>query len=214
MASNILFYDRTGSPVYTPNSGGRTAVGSGSTLAVPPIGNYCADANSFVVPDSFTLTADNSGGNAAVNFKHTSFDNVVEAILGSIGASWFTIDELPNGNGTIAQEDGTNIFADDSLRRFTGTYAVAISEMVATGTAVANITEQLMNVYKGSLTRVETSTIKLVLDETNASTTPVLRFKGLWYLTSNKAFSVSVPAGTSMKIRMTVAGFKPYTELF
>lgn len=207
--ANVLFYDRSGSPVMTP-SGRSSATGSS---AVMPVGNYCADNNSFIVPDSFTMTAVNSGL-ATDSWKHTSFDNVVEAIRGSIGNNWFSIDELPNGNGTIAQEDGTNIFADDSLRRFTGTFAVAISEIVATGTAVANITEQLINVYKGSLTRVEESTIKLVLDETNASQTPVLRFRGLWYLTSNKAFSVNVPAGTTMKLRFAVAGFKPYTEIF
>ena len=209
MASNVLFYDRSGSPVLSPAS--RSIAGNPS--AVMPIGNYCADNNSFIVPDSFTMTAVNSGL-VADSWKHSSFDNVVEAIRGSIGNNWFTIDELPNGNGTIAQEDGTNIYADDTLRRFTGTFAVAISEIVATGSAVANITEQLLNVYKGSLTRVEESTIKLVLDETNASSTPVLRFKGLWYLTSNKAFSVSVPAGTTMKLRFAVAGFKPYTEIF
>ena len=212
--NNILFYDRNGNPVYAPSAVSRTAsVGANGAIAVPPIGNYCADANSFIVPDSFSLTAVNGGG-ASVIFKHSSFDNVVEAINGSIGASWFSIDELPNGAGTIAQQDGTNIFGDDALRRFTGTYAIAISDMVATGTAVANVTELLMSVFKGSLTRVDKSTIKLTLDETNASSTPVLRFKGLWYLTSNKAFSVSVPAGTTLKLRMSVAGFKPYTELF
>lgn len=213
MNNQVLFYDRTGSPVYAPAVGGGMAKMVGGSIQVPPIGNYCADSNSFIVPDSFSLTAVNGGG-APDTWKHTSFDNVVEAIRGSIGNNWFTVDELPNGNGVIPQEDGTNIFGMDSVRRFTATYGIAISEIVATGTAVANVTELLMNVFKGSLTRVEESTIKIVLDESNASSTPVLKFKGLWYLTSNKAFSVSVPANSTLKLRMQVAGFKPYSELF
>lgn len=217
MNNQVLFYDRTGQPVYSPAMADRNARMVGGSIQVPPIGNYCADANSYIVPPSFSLTADNSGGLAPVTFKHTSFDNVVESILGEIGGAtsqFFSVDELPNGNGTIPQQDGTNIFGMDAVRRFTATYAIAISEIVMTGTAAANITEQLMDVFKGSLTTVDRSTIKLVLDENNASSTPVLKFNGLWYLTSNKAFSILVGTGLIAKLRFQVAGFKPYTELF
>lgn len=214
----ILFYDGSGQPVYAPVSTSRTAVANpGGGITIPPVGNYCADNNSYIVPPSFTMTADNSAGLADVVFKHTSFDNVVEAIRNEIGGAtslFFSVDELPNGNGTIPQEDATNIFGDDCIRRFTATYAIAIKEIVATGDAVADVTELIVNVYKGSLTTVTDSQIKLVLDESNASSTPVLRFTGLWYLTSNKAFSVLVPTGTKLKLRFGVAGFKPYTELF
>lgn len=217
MNNQVLFYDRTGSPVYSPAMADRNARMVGGSIQVPPIGNYCADSNSYIVPPSFSLTADNTLGVAAVTFKHTSFDNVVEAIRGEIGGAtsqFFSVDELPFGAGTIAQQDGTNIFGDDAIRRFSATYAIAISEIVMTGTAAANITEQLMEVFKGSLTTVDQSTIKLVLDESNATATPVLKFRGLWYLTSNKAFSISVGAGLVARLRFQVAGFKPYTELF
>lgn len=213
----ILYYDLTGQPVYSPAMADRTARSVGGSITLPPIGTYCADNNSFIVPPSITLTADNSAGVAAVTFKHASFDNIAEAILGEIGgatSAFFSVDELQFGAGTIPQQDGTNIFGDDALRRFTATYAIAVKEITITGTQVTNKTEQLLNVFKGNLTTVDQTTIKLSLDLTNSTNTPVLNYKGLWYLTSNKAFSILMGIGLVCQIRLDIAGFKPYTELF
>jgi hypothetical protein len=217
--NSILYYDRNGNPVYNPATLARM-IQSGSApsdaVAGPP-DCFCGDARNYQVPSSFTIQADNTGGGAPENFKVQSFDTMNEAINGSMGTGFFTLIEAVFGNGTIALQNGTNIFGMDALRNLTATYALVISKMKASGTFISGtgISNFDLIALKGNLNRVEREVRKFTLAKDYQSQ-PICENNDTWLLTANKGFFVAnIPNGANglLQIEITVSGFKPYTEL-
>lgn len=194
--------------------GERTAVGQSlqqfqanmaATTNCQPKGNY-------VFPKQFNLNAVNGTG-AAVLYKFTQADNMTESLINSIGAAWFTVQQLPFGNASITKQDGTLINGAETLARSLQTYGMKIGKIIATGTALANTSTLVINAWRGNLSGAGQEDWTLNLDQTNgsATTTFSVTFDGNGMdLTSNVSFRVSVPATSSLSLQFIPVGIIPY----
>lgn len=203
---------------YVDNSGnfigGRTATSQtlqqfqnamGSVTQCQPKGNY-------ITPQQFNLTANNTTG-AAVVYKFTQADNMTESMRGSIGTAWFSVQQLPFGNGTITKQDGTLINGAETLARSLQTYGYKIGKITATGTALATYGQTLViDAWRGNLSGANQENWTLNLDTNNSSATPTLVLvpDGGIDLTSNVSFSCSVPAGQALNLQFVPMGYIPY----
>lgn len=171
-----------------------------------------AGNNAYKAPDQITLRYDNSGGGAAVTCKFPSFDNMVEAFQGSIGTVFPTVLQLPNGNGTVAQQAGGNIYGAQSLARLTATMVNRINKVQLSNTQAASLSTYTINTFYGNPKGVDNNQILLNVDK-NFSNVTTLSAIVDWPITANCAFSFSVDAAKIADITLYYAGYQPYTDL-
>lgn len=213
-----LWYDRSGYPIYTPEQAARNLGSTGgapSPDAASAVANcICGDNRNYIVPSSFTLQFPGAAG--ATVGKAFSFDNVAEAISGQLGTVFPVVQEFPNGNGTVALQDGTFIFGNDALKNITTTYAIVVKGITATGVAIAGLPNLQLTFLKGNISSVGRESRDLILNQANASAIATLINGDIWYLTANKLMNVPIAAGVAavaLTLRFDIAGYKPYTEL-
>lgn len=174
--------------------------------------SQCQPKGNYIVPQQFNLTANNTTG-AAILYKFTQADNMTESMIGSVGAAWFSVQQLPFGAGTITKQDLTLINGAETLARSFQTYGLKIGKIVATGTALASYGQTLViDAWRGNLSGANQENWTLNLDTTNSSATSTFTFipeDGL-DLTSNVTFRCSVPAGTALNLQFVPMGYVPY----
>lgn len=182
------------------------------------------NGRAYGVPRQFTLFADNSAGGAAVIFKMQSADNLVELDAGSIGASSFTVPELPNRAG-LASPSASTLLGVDGVRAFLLTYAVRIEYINYAGSTAAQL-NNACKVWNSRLDGGSHNTQLLVgRDISNQQYNGALIPIGMnLILTANHAISLNVGTGLTATLVMAIdmnvlpsgspAGLVPYNVIF
>lgn len=213
-----IYYDAsTGRAVYSAsaiNAASDAAPGVGSA-AVPQI-CVCDSVTPYRIPSSLTLTATSTGiGSVA---KITPFDDVAEAVQGSLGTIFFGVAEIPFGAGTIAKQDGTFIFAADNIRNITATRMLVIDKITAFGTEVATNASASLNYVRGFISGNDNMLLTFNLQQTNQSAVNVLQWSalgvipgGLLYYKSNEGFQYTfITAAGVLNLQLSIKGYQYY----
>jgi len=174
--------------------------------------NCGADGN-YKAPDQVTFTFTNAALTEEI-VKFTQADDMYEATNGEIGAagtaSWFDILELPFGDGTIVKQDGTDIFAAQTLAQTLQTYGLMIGKIQVSGSAISGVNATssfTIKAFATDLTGPRGDNWKLEVDTNNAqSAIPTLTLIKDIALTSNVTFYCTVPPSSSIQITMFVKG--------
>lgn len=214
-----IYYDAsTGRAVYSAssiNAGADAAPGLTGGASLPVL-CVCDSINPYRVPNSLTLTATSTGiGSVA---KITPFDDVAEAVQGSLGTIFFGIAEIPFGAGTIAKQDGTFIFAADNIRNITATRMLVIDKITAFGTEVATNASASLNYVRGFISGNDNQLLTFSLTQTNQSAVNVLTWAalgvipgGLLYYKSNEGFQYTFTTALGIiNLQLSIKGYQYY----
>lgn len=210
-------YFSEGKPVIDPKA---VAAGTATILVdgqpVQTASCACNDERAYQPPSSLTLVFDNTAGVTATTFKLPSFDNVVEAIRGSIGTAFPSVQEMPNGNGTILDQQGNGIFGAMAFVAQMASMPIAIKQTIITGSGVEGANKKqtfIVNRYRGNLNRViDSQIIHRAQVIANSSIIQMISEEKLWYFTPNTALSLIVPTGSVINMEMVIVGIKPIDE--
>jgi hypothetical protein len=178
--------------------------------------NTCnINAVSYRPPSQFTLRADNSGGLGGENAKQPSFDGIVEAILGTLGTVFMSVLQFPNGAGTVAKENGTNIFGGEVLGAYLSTYGVVIQKLQASGSEVTtnSLSRLTVNRYLGNIQGVDRGDLELNIDQNISTAVPTLSLTRQWTFTGNTALQVTNMTTNILDLTFFCLGLRPYTSL-
>lgn len=161
-----LYFDRQGMPYY----------GVRSSQSQPVNGEACVcdRAKPYMVPEFITLTATSTGVGSLAKF--TPFDDIAEAVQGTLGTIFFGVAELPFGAGTIARQDGTLIFGQEAIRQVTATRMLAVDYFQMTGTDIAGVSQQNLNYVRGFISGNDNTLLKATLLQSNQTAVLVLRW--------------------------------------
>lgn len=198
--------------IYTPSG---KAINTPSAIQNASDGSCNIGQANYRPTPQFTLRADNSAGVAIVVFKQPSFDGVVEAINGSIGASFMSVVEMPNGAGTVAKQNGTNIFSGEALGAYLATYGMVISKLQASGDGITTPALTILNVQRflGNIQNVDRGDLQLNVDRNLSSQLGTLSLTKEWTFTANTALAVSVGIGLIIDLTFFCKGLRPYSTL-
>lgn len=205
---NMVYFDQSGQARSS-----QTGAAASADTVETEMQSCGGGSNVYRAPDQFTLRADNSAGVAPVIFKFPSFDNVVEAIQGTIGADFFSVLEFPNGAGTVAQQAGGNIFGAQSLARITATWCIKVYKVQASNDAVASLAQFTVNGFYGNIQGVDRMDLTMNLDKNLSVSANTLSLTKAWNFTSNFAMAATVPTGTTLDLTFYILGYEPYTTL-
>lgn len=211
-----IYYDAsTGRAVYSASAINAASDAAPGVGAIPTV-CVCDSINPYRIPNSLTLTATSTGiGSVA---KLTPFDDVAEAVQGSLGTIFFGIAEIPFGAGTIAKQDGTFIFAADNIRNITATRMLVIDKITAFGTEVATNASASLNYVRGFISGNENQLLTFNLTQTNQSAVNVLQWSalgviagGLLYYKSNEGFQFTfTTAAGIINLQLSIKGYQYY----
>jgi len=175
-----------------------------------PVTTSCDDGNLvYRKPNSITLSATGTG--AAV--KMQSADGVVESINGSLGATSFSVNELPDRTGLDL--GGADLLGINALRYALQTYAVLVSYV----NYKAGTSSQLSNplkIYRGAIDgSVNIISRSVAADQSNMQyDASLITLTGEWLLTSNTALQMTIANTVSVSLTFKVAKLVPYIQSF